>query len=124
MYGVCTHDTDDNGSQCTDHVARVFKSTRHSQYSRAQAGLQEMYKSVEKSAEKKKNEHLNIPLVTVEPRENYGFRAYSRGGVFHVTVLVRIVEILLSVCLDGVGHDTLVETIHVNAAKWSQNDML
>lgn len=36
--------------------------------------------------------------------------------MFYVTVLVRIVEILLSVGLDGVGHDALVQAVHVNAA--------
>lgn len=58
MYRVRAQNPDDNGTQSTDHVARVFERTRHGQDSRAQAGLQEVYQRVEIPVDRTKQQSL------------------------------------------------------------------
>jgi hypothetical protein len=44
---VRAQDSNGDGTQSTDYIARVFERTRHGQDSGAQTGLQEMYQRVE-----------------------------------------------------------------------------
>lgn len=87
---------------------------------------------VSKYLKKKKKGHPLVKLrVLIHPfiatRSRFsasgsaGLRVYSRGGVFHVAMLIRVVEVLFLVHLRAVqlavDDDALAQAVHVDAAK-------
>lgn len=60
MYCVCAQDPDDDCTQRAYDVSGVFERTWHGQYSRAQAGLEQMYKCIEISIDRRqKNQSVS-----------------------------------------------------------------
>lgn len=61
MYAMSAQETDEHGADGTDYVSGVLESAGHCQNSCAQAGLEEMYPSVEKPTGGGKKTKQNRP---------------------------------------------------------------